>query len=246
VASVPEAISEISRQPFDILLSDLNIGGPGDGFIVVGAMRRMQPRARSYILTGFPDFASALEAIRRQVDDYFVKPADIPAMVKTLRAKREAPRAFSSAGKRASTVIRENAEEIVAKWAEETERDPDLRQQQLSRRSRINHLPGLLRQLAHRLEKTKGLNDKQDMESASAHGKARRRQGYSIPLIVAESRILYRIIGATIQDNLAEMDISSLIPDLLLISENLNAMLAESLRSFLVGDQMAVRRRAAA
>jgi len=246
VASVPEAISEISRQPFDILLSDLNIGDPGDGFIVVGAMRRMQPRARTYILTGFPDFATALEAIRRQVDDYFIKPADIPTMVKTLRAKRETSRVYNPAGKRASTLIRENAEEIVEKWAKETERDPDLRHQQLSRKSRINHLPGLLRQLASRLDKTRGLNDKQDMESAWAHGKARRRQGYSIPLIVAESRILYRIIGATIQDNLAEMDISSIIPDLLLVSENLNAMLAESLRSFLYGEQMAVRRRAAA
>src|SRR5262249_36018443 len=59
-ASVPEALSQISRQRFDILLSDLNVGEPGDGFIVVGAMRRVQPHARTYILTGYPDFASAL------------------------------------------------------------------------------------------------------------------------------------------------------------------------------------------
>src|SRR5262249_3801303 len=92
VASVPEALSQISRRQFDILLSARNIGEPGDGFIVVGAMRRVQPHARTYILTGYPDFASALEAIRRQVDDYIVKPADISALLNALRTRSEGPR----------------------------------------------------------------------------------------------------------------------------------------------------------
>ena len=238
-ATVSEAIAEISRQEFDILLSDLNIGEPGDGFIVVGAMRRVQPRARTYILTGFPDFASALEAIRRQVDDYLVKPADIPALLKTLRTEPERSQEFKTPGKRVSTLIRENAGEIIQKWAEDTERDPELKQLHLSRESRINHLPGVLRQLANRLDKSPDINDKQEMESAWEHGRTRRLEGYSIPLVVAESRILYGTIGNTVQASLAEMDISSIIPDLILTSENLSAMLAESLRSFLAGEQIA-------
>ena len=239
VASVPEALSQISRQQFDILLSDLNIGEPGDGFIVVGAMRRVQPHARTYILTGYPDFASALEAIRRQVDDYLVKPADISALLTTLRSRPEASRVLETGGKRASTLIRENAERIIERWAEDTERDPELKQLRLSRTSRIDHLPGLLQQLANRLDKRPDVNDKREMESARAHGRTRRQQGFSIPLIVAESRILYSIIAGTVQYHLAETDISSIIPDLTLISENLNAMLAESLRSFLDGEQIA-------
>jgi ActR/RegA family two-component response regulator len=238
-ASVAEALAHISRQQFDILLSDLNIGEPGDGFIVVGAMRRVQPRARTYILTGYPDFASALEAIRRQVDDYLVKPADIPALLKTLRTQREGSGILETGGKRASTLIRENAEKIIEKWADETERDQQLKQLHLSRDSRIDHLPGLLRQLANRLDKSPDVNDMQEMESARAHGKTRRQQGFSTPLIVADSRILYSIIADTVQSHLTEMDISSIIPDLILISENLNAMLAESLRSFLAGEQIA-------
>jgi ActR/RegA family two-component response regulator len=236
VASVAEAISEISRQSFDILLSDLNIGEPGDGFIVVGAMRRVQPRARTYILTGYPDFASALEAIRRQVDDYLVKPADIPALLRTLRLKPERPWEVNKPGKRASTLIRENSDGIIQVWAEETERDPELNQLHLSRDSRIDHLPALLRQLANRLDKSPDVSDKQEMESAWTHGATRRSQGYSIPLVVAESRILYSAIANTVQSRLAEMDISSIIPDLIQISVNLNAMLVESLRSFLSGE----------
>src|SRR5262245_22987905 len=219
-ATVPEAIAEINRQQFDILLSDLNVGEPGDGFIVVGAMRRVQPHARTYILTGYPDFASALEAIRRQVDDYIVKPADIPSLLKTLRATPERSRPLLAGGKRASTLIRENAERIIERWAEETERDPELKQLRLARNSRIDHLPGLLQQLANRVDKKPDVNDRQGMESARAHGQTRRMQGFSIPLIVAESRILYSIIADTVQSHLAEMDISSIIPDLTLISEN--------------------------
>jgi len=236
---VPEAIAEISHQQFDILLSDLNIGEPGDGFIVVGAMRRVQPHARTYILTGYPDLASALEAIRRQVDDFLVKPADIPALLKTLRAAPQGSRAVNTPGKRVSTLIRERAEEIIEEWAEETERDQELKQRHLSRESRIDHLPGVLRQLANRLEKSPDVNDRQEMESAWEHGRMRRQQGYSIPLILAESRILYSTIANKVQDSLAEMDISSIIPDLILTSENLNVMLSESLRSFLPGEQIA-------
>lgn len=233
VATVSEALAEISRQPFEILLSDLNIGQPGDGFTVVSAMRRTQPHARTYILTGYPDFDSALEAIRRQVDDYLVKPANIPTLLKTLSTKPTGSRVPDSPGKRASTIIREKRDAIIEKCAEETERDPELKQIHLPRAARIDHLPALLRQLANRLDKNADINDKQEMESASAHGKMRRRQGYSIPLIIAETRILYCVIADTVQSNLAEMDISFIIPDLILISDNLLAMQAESLRSFL-------------
>jgi DNA-binding NtrC family response regulator len=77
VSSVPEALELISTRKFDVLLSDLNIGEPGDGFTVVSAMRRVQPEACTFILTGYPDLETAIEAIRRQVDDYFSKPLHI-------------------------------------------------------------------------------------------------------------------------------------------------------------------------
>ena len=239
VASVPEAIAAINNQEFDILLSDLNIGEPGDGFIVVGAMRRVQPQARTYILTGYPDFTSALEAVRRQVDDYIVKPASIPSLLKTLRTQRERSRAISMPGKRACTVIREHMDVIVEKWAAETERDPELQKLHLSREARIDQLPDVLEQLASRLDRNADFDDTGEMESAWHHGNTRRRQSYTIPLIVAETGILYRTISGCIQEHLAEMDISSIIPDLILVSENLNAMLVESLRSFLSGEKIA-------
>src|ERR1700727_51606 len=84
-STVREALEYLNHSPFDVLLSDLNIGQPGDGFTVVSAMRRVQPQAATFILTGYPDFDTALQAIRSQVDDYLLKPTDVPTLIHTIQ-----------------------------------------------------------------------------------------------------------------------------------------------------------------
>ena len=85
--SVAEALSKINSSRFDVLLSDLNIGEDGDGFRVVRAMRSIQPKCVTVILTGYPAFESALQGIRNQVDDYLVKPADLESLINTIHQK---------------------------------------------------------------------------------------------------------------------------------------------------------------
>lgn len=85
--SVAEALSKINSSRFDVLLSDLNIGEEGDGFRVVRAMRSIQPKCVTVILTGYPAFESALQGIRNQVDDYLVKPADLESLINTIHQK---------------------------------------------------------------------------------------------------------------------------------------------------------------
>jgi YesN/AraC family two-component response regulator len=43
---------------------------------VVSAMRTHQPDALRFILTAYPAFESALEAIREEVHDYLIKPTE--------------------------------------------------------------------------------------------------------------------------------------------------------------------------
>ena len=87
VGTVNHALAEITSAQFDVLISDLNIGQPGDGLTVVSAMRRTQPKCVTLILTGYPDFETALEAIRNQVDDYLIKPAAILPLVSLINEK---------------------------------------------------------------------------------------------------------------------------------------------------------------
>src|SRR5229473_5900673 len=91
-ATVTEALAYINRESFDVLLADLNIGERGDGFTLISAMRRVQPQAVTLILTGYPDFETALQAIRNQVDDYLTKPADIKYLIESIKQKLASPR----------------------------------------------------------------------------------------------------------------------------------------------------------
>lgn len=87
VASVSEALAVIKKERFDVLVSDLNIGEEGDGFKVVEAIREANGLCVTILLTGYPAFETALKAIHNEVDDYFVKPADIESLVSTIERK---------------------------------------------------------------------------------------------------------------------------------------------------------------
>jgi len=95
-ASVSEALASIELYKFDILLSDLNVSEEGDGFTIVHAMRIANPHCVTILLTGYPAFESAVEAIHHEVDDYFVKPADVESLISTMERKLVARRSHPS------------------------------------------------------------------------------------------------------------------------------------------------------
>jgi CheY-like chemotaxis protein len=53
-ANAAEALHLIDTKPFDVLLSDLHMPGPADGFTLVSAMRHTNPKAVTLVFTGFP------------------------------------------------------------------------------------------------------------------------------------------------------------------------------------------------
>jgi ActR/RegA family two-component response regulator len=230
-ATVAEALAIISRERFDVLLSDLNIGQPGDGFVVVSAMRRTQPDAVTMIITGYPAFESALEAIRNQVDDYITKPAEIPKLVETMRQKvvnRQPYRAIVP--KRATAIIRENRNEIVRQWLMDITRSSETRGAHLRRDSWSYFIPDLLASTIEAAECGKTELSADERAFAKSHGEKRREQGFSASMLTEEIRLLLHVIGATIQNNLLAVDLSHVIPDLLAMADFLSLMLRESLR----------------
>src|SRR5579884_1241858 len=86
-ASVPEAQDKIHQEKFDVLLCDMNIAAAGDGYEVVRAMRKANPRCVAVVLTGYPDFESAVQGIHTGVDDYIIKPTGVENLVSVLEAK---------------------------------------------------------------------------------------------------------------------------------------------------------------
>ena len=234
VASVSQALREISAQEFDALISDLNIGEPGDGFTVVSAMRRTQPQCLTFILTGYPAFETALQAIRSQVDDYLVKPADVHDLINTLRHRLTAPRQIRwtetlSLAEFLSTYAREIGDRSLASMRGH----PRIGALPLNDAERVENIPSLLAEIARQLrsEKSEDLTEKM-LWVGFKHGQARRQQGYSQEMLVDDTRIVDSSTYAVVQDHLLEISLSNLIPDLSRFNDGLEAHLQASLRAF--------------
>lgn len=231
-ATVPEALSIIGSQKFDVLISDLNIGNPGDGFTVVSAMRRTQPDAVTFILTGYPAFETALEAIRQQVDDYLVKPADVEELVNNIRTKLNRA-SLSPQGKitpqRLPLLALENKDQIIQEWVKRVVRDSEIAAIRLTESERIDCLPPLLEDIIT----SAGKPSESTVNAAADHGVIRARQGYTIPMLVREAKVLQDTIGNFAQQNLLAIEISHAIPDLIRIGGMIELALEGSITAFI-------------
>jgi ActR/RegA family two-component response regulator len=234
VATVPAALELINRKKYDVLLADLNVGEAGDGFTVVSAMRRVQPDACTFILTGYPDIESAIRAIRAQVDNYFAKPLDVSELLSAIDETRRGKRAPSKldAPMKLHEFVRARSPVLCERWLQETLKDPEVASLTLTREERMDHLPKLLEELANGMEGSVDVLSDGMMESARKHGRTRYEQGYTIPQIVAEARVLQQVLSSAIQRDLLSIDLSALVPDTFRIGEFVESALETSVRAY--------------
>jgi ActR/RegA family two-component response regulator len=233
-ATVPEALESIHKQKFDVLLADLNIGQPGDGFTVVSAMRRTQPEAVTIIITGYPAFETALEAIRKQVDDYIVKPANIPSLLQTIqeRLRNNGPRRTHTMH-RLAALLRNYSREVVDDWLTMCNGDGEIASVPMNDQARADHVPVILTEVTEMLEQHRGVVSDTAVEAAVQHGLERRRQGYTLSMLLKESRYLRRAILTVVQRHLLEVNISFLMSDLIDLSDSLDTQVRSSVEAFL-------------
>lgn len=241
-ATVSEALYEITSHDFDVLISDLNVGFPGDGFTVVSAMRRTHPDCVNFILTGYPEFESALQTIRNQVDDYLLKPADIPQMVTIIQqrlrdrsrgARRPAPM------KRVARVLRDRSFDIVQRTLTAMKENVELSALPLSDEERIRHIPAVLSELAGLLESGADPAREDLIKIVGWRGQERMKQGYSIPMLATSICLLEQTIYDVIHESLFALDLSFLLRDLKRLSESLAVQLGETLRAYLRAEERA-------
>ena len=237
VATVAKALQQISSHQFDALIADLNIGEPGDGFTVVSAMRRVQPNCVNIILTGYPAFENALRAIRAQVDDFLVKPADIQDLMQMIEQKLAKPeRVQGSRTQPLSACLRQHLDEILDRALEAMKQHPRLSRLQLSDQERTDHIRSMLAEILQRLEPA------QRQKKASAgikHGLTRRKQGYSLSMLVDDSRAIDAAINSIVRANLLDLELSTLLQDLDRVNENLDEQLQRSLETFAADESAA-------
>lgn len=223
-ASVAEALQKITSETFDVLLSDLNIGNPGDGLTVVSAMRRTQPEAVTMILTGYPAFETALEAIRQQVDDYIVKPASIPELVQTIESKltTRARQRQLPPPKRVAMLLQEHKERMENLWLSFVEKDKALSKVSSGSEQRLDYLRGLLEEIIRAAQSYCGEEAAEQLGSKAVRGSGRDFEGYTPRMLLAEFCLLRRVIARIVQENLLAVNLSYLVPDLAQVNETLD------------------------
>jgi ActR/RegA family two-component response regulator len=238
--SVPEALVEINSYQFDILLSDLNIGEEGDGFLVVSAMRHLQPQCINLILTGYPAFETALQAIHNQVDDYLVKPADVEALIDSMKEK------LSSRGtgtptspQRLSAILRVNVQGLGRQLLDVIKRDPKLSALSFSDEERLADLPKLLSSFAEQLERQEDFLSPEQQRLVSNHAKRRRKQGYTVPLLTRDFQSLEQVVYNLIDGNLKAVETVTLLPDLRRLQKGTHAALEKCLEVFIEAKRIA-------
>jgi DNA-binding NtrC family response regulator len=74
-------------ESFDVLVTDLHMPGPGDGFTVISAMRHSQPNALTMLVSGYPDVQKAMAAILLEADEIVVKPFEIGRFTELVRER---------------------------------------------------------------------------------------------------------------------------------------------------------------
>src|SRR5207253_9276948 len=104
-ASVTEALRRITTERFDVLITDLHMPNPGDGFTVVSAMRHSQPEAVTLLVSGYPDTQSAMAAILLEADEIIVKPFEIGRLTELVNERMLNRRPNTELGKERVGVI---------------------------------------------------------------------------------------------------------------------------------------------
>jgi DNA-binding response OmpR family regulator len=233
VGTVAEALALISQLHFDVLISDLNIGHPADGFVVVSAMRRTQPDTLTFILTGYPAFETALEALRQHVNDYLIKGTPTKELVERIKTRlaNGQPVKRPANTQRVPDVLEANKDWVIDQWLERVKMQAELMRVSLSDADRKDHVPALLdAAVAH-------AGDRATREgfpkAAERHGTLRYEQGYSVPMIILEARLLQNVIAECIRSNFLVMDLSNLISDMNKMSDTITTELQESTRAFM-------------
>lgn len=227
--SVTEALAAMQKDEFDVLIADLNIGQPGDGFTVVSAMRRVQPKAVTLILTGYPAFESALEAIRSQVDDYLVKPADVEVLCDVIEKNLEQHTPVAHiVPRKLWLVIRDHSQEIIERWKHEfangTESSLSAELEQ--------YFSVVLFEIAEMLESHPKTVSPAALKAAANHGQHRRSEGASVQTLMQEIRTFRQILFRVIQENLLAVNTSYVISDMTVISDHLDEQLKSSVEAF--------------
>jgi len=235
--NVTEALKLITTESFDVLITDLHMPNPSDGFAVITAMRHIQPKALTLLVSGYPDVKSAMDAILLEADEIMVKPLETKKLADLVHDKLLTRKlAVPTPKERVAEILQRSQGYIVEDWLARVKQNTEISRVALTDQELTGYLPKLIDDLVLRLRSpqiTVQEGDSIGSAAAVAHGKLRRSQGYTSAMLVQDSRILQVTLFGTLQKNLGALDFSLLLPDVMTIADEVDSQLTQAMEGYM-------------
>jgi YesN/AraC family two-component response regulator len=196
-------------------------------------MRHTQPNAATLLLSSYPVHQAAMTALLLQADQVLLKPIGVAEISEIIQKKLSDPSSRIPVNKeRAAAILERELNVVIQNWMSRVERSKELTAVSMTNKERTSHLPLLLGDLVRRLRLAP--NAKCPISRAAReHGTLRRTQGYSVAMVVEESRILQVTIFNTLQNNLGSVDFSTVLLDVMTIADEVDSQLKQAMLGFM-------------
>jgi len=156
-------------------------------------------------------------------------------MAKTKTAKSNGARVVSATTESVAQVLERERDALIHEWLGLVEKQEDLMAISLSYEDRTGHLPQLLADVIARLHLDPLAKSPLSL-AASHHGDLRRKQGYSVAMVVEESRLLQVCLFTTLHKNTTRLDYERLLPDVVTIADEVDAQLKQQMLRFMAAN----------
>jgi hypothetical protein len=129
-------------------------------------------------------------------------------------------------------ILERELDAVIHDWLALVEKEKDLMALPLSYEDRTGHLPKLLRDVIDRQRMDAGTKAPISI-AASHHGDLRRLQGYSVAMVVEESRLLQVCLFTALHKNANRIEYSRLLPDVVTIADEVDAQLKQQMLRYM-------------
>ena len=130
-----------------------------------------------------------------------------------------------------ANVLDRELKPLIADWLGRVEEVPDLTRIPLNREERMGHLPKLMHDVTARVRLDTEAKARIS-ESAGRHGELRNKQGYTVEMLIEESRLLQVCIFTTLHKNVKHLDFNLLLPDIVTIADEVDAQLRQQMHCY--------------
>ena len=137
-------------------------------------------------------------------------------------------------------ILERELDPVIHDWMRLVEKQDDLMTIALSYEDRTGHLSALLREVIARLRLDAGTKAPISL-AASHHGDLRRKQGYTVAMVVEESRLLQVCLFTTLHKNTHLIEYNKLLLDVVTSADEVDAQLKQQMLRYMEANAVSTK-----